>query len=192
MIRHTIITGPQAEPVSLSEVKKWLQLDDIASDDGLIVGLIAAARQNIEAETGVFMMEQTIEEYWDMLPDYRLIELNFGPVQSVTSVKYLDNAGAVQTFASSNYTVDTANPARVVLNPSSSWPSLGLFPSALIVRYVVGYDSADLVPNDLKAALLLKVRFLYDNREDMAMKDNNTPTLRSAGWLQSRHRTISI
>lgn len=193
MINYAIITGPTAEPVTLTEAKRWLQLDEIGGDDSLIAGLVAAARQNVEAETGLFLMTQTIEQYFDWWPDYRFIDLAFGPVQSVTSLSYLDAEGDSQTFDSANYTTDlTSRPARIVLNPSANWPSLGFYPNSINIRYVVGYASAATVPDTLKTAINLQCRMLYDNREDMAIKDNDTPVLRAAGWLKNQHRAPSI
>lgn len=190
MIRFSVITPAVAEPLTLTEAKGWLQLDEIGEDDALVYGLMATARETCEAETGKILMTTTLDQYFDCFPG-RCIELAFGPVQSVTSVKYLDSAAAEQTYSATNYTVDTSGPrARIVLKDSAAWPSHGSFPNAVIVRYIAGYTSAAAVPKSLKTAMLLEMRLLYDNREDTELKGG--PAARSAGWLKMQHRNISV
>jgi hypothetical protein len=48
------------------------------------------------------------------------------------------------------------------------WPATDGNPGAVTVRFVAGYGLAAAVPAALKAAILLKVRDLYDKGEDTA------------------------
>lgn len=171
----TIITQPEAEPVTLNEAKQWLRLDEIGDDDNLILGLIMAAREKCEADTGVVLMSRTVDESFDTwpktytIPQYyaREIELGLWPVSSVSSVKYIDENGSEQTLSPSLYTVDlTQRPARVVLNPDEVWPDIGGYPSAVKVRYVAGYSSITDIPSTLKVAMKWEITKAYDNRED--------------------------
>lgn len=171
----TTITQPEAEPLTLNEVKQWLRLDEIGDDDSLILGLITAAREKCEADTGVVLMSRTVDESFDTwpktytIPQYyaRKIELGLWPVSSVSSVKYIDENGAEQTLNSSLYTVDlTQRPARVVLNPDEVWPDIGGYPSAVKVRYAAGYSSITEIPSTLKVAMKWEIAKAYDHRED--------------------------
>lgn len=166
-----IVTPPAAEPVTLTEAKNHLKVEHSA-DDALITTLISAARQFIERQTGLALVTQTIDEFFDEFPDAiddgtEHIELTVWPVQSVTSIKYYDSAGTLTTFASTNYRLDDASrPARIALEPDADWPDTFEVPGAVVVRYEAGFGDASAVPELLKAAVLLLVADLYENRED--------------------------
>jgi uncharacterized phiE125 gp8 family phage protein len=88
------------------------------------------------------------------------------PLASVTSITYVDGAGATQTLSLSVYTVDTSEePGRIRLAYGQSWPSIRDQRAAVTVRYVCGYGGPGSVPEAAKAALKLYVGHLYENRE---------------------------
>lgn len=157
------ITPPAAEPVSLTEALAHLRVDAPAPDAALITALIQAAREHVEAVTGRALVTQTIEARWDAWED--VLTLPRAPVQSVTSVTYLDDAGAAQTLAADAYRVDTACIlARVTPAFGAAWPSARSVTGAIAVRFVAGYGDAAAVPAAIKAAMLLLIGHLYENR----------------------------
>lgn len=161
------ITPPASEPVTLSEAMVHLRID--APADGphpeamLIETLISAARAHVEAETNRALITQTLEARWDAWRD--VLELPRAPVQSVTSVTYVDEAGATQTLAGSAYRADVAGlVARVTPAFDTAWPAARAVTGAVAVRFVAGYGAASAVPAPLRAAMLLLIGHLYENR----------------------------
>lgn len=160
-------SAPAVEPLSLDEAKLHLRVD-IGDDNELITALIVAARQYVEGATNRALISQTWRLSLDYWPYANCIRLPKPPLQSVTSLVYLDEDGNQTTWDASNYIVDTdSEPGRLVLADDASWPSLTLYPSNPIrVTYVAGYgDEGSDVPEHLRLALKLLIGHWYENRE---------------------------
>jgi hypothetical protein len=78
-----------------------------------------------------------------------------------------------QEFPSSSYTVDSSSyPARIALKSSASWPTISDAFNAVRIRFRAGYldqtvsPAVPNVPGSIKAAILLCVGSLYENREN--------------------------
>lgn len=158
---------PTAEPVSLAEAKLHLRVD-VEDDDLLIERLISAAREYIEEATGRALLNQTWELTLDGWPEGNYIELPRAPLSSVTSIVYTDSDDTDNTFAATNYSVDTSSePGRVVLKSGCSWPTASLANGqAITVTYVAGYGSLPTnVPGQLRQAVLMLTGHWYENRE---------------------------
>src|SRR5690606_14420890 len=144
---------------------------DGTDEDTLITGLIAAARETVETFAGRALITQTWELVLDDWPDSDTIKLPRPPLQSVTSVTYVDEAGVSHTLSSASYIVDTdSEPGRLVLKAGESWPSETLqAANGVRVRYAAGYGAAAAVPEKFKLAVKLLAVHWYENREPVAM-----------------------
>jgi len=167
-----VTSAPAVEPILTAAMKTYLKVDTTADDD-LIGELITAAREYVEAYLGQALITQTIQEKWDTVPPVingkePTLELTVHPVQSVTSITYVDTDGNTQTLDSGNYDVDThRDVARIRIGYGESWPSLRSEINALTVTYVAGYGAtAATVPAYLVQAIRLIVADMYDNRTD--------------------------
>jgi uncharacterized phiE125 gp8 family phage protein len=161
-----LITAPATEPVTVAEAKAHLRVDS-ADDDALITALIVAARQGAEHITGRALMPQTWELALDGFKD--VIGLQKAPLTSITSIKYLDTAGALQTMSASDYLLDShSEPARVMPAYGTSWPSTRDQANAVLIRFIAGYADAATVPQEIKQWMLLRIGMLYENRESVA------------------------
>lgn len=162
-MRLKLKTAPAAEPVTLEEAKNHLKVD--SNDDNLLItALITTARQLAERETKRAFITQT----WEMVLDSAEgeIEIPKPPIQSVISIKVIDDAGNENEVSSSYYDVDASenSPGRVRIKSGCSWPPHRGFAS-FIIEFKVGYgDTADKVPEMLRQAVLQTVGHLYDNR----------------------------
>jgi uncharacterized phiE125 gp8 family phage protein len=153
---------PSVEAVSLSELKAHLRIDH-ADDDVALASLIKACRQWVERDIGRALITQTWRLKLDSWPKTAIV-LHHSPVQSVTSITYVDAAGATQTLAATEYVVDTdSQPGLICLAYGKSWPSLRGQPRDVTVTFVAGYGAAGTdVPYELRQALLLRAQMEYD------------------------------
>jgi len=169
----SLVTPPAIEPITLAEAKRQCRAPADVSEDGLFVGLIAAARERAEGITGRQLIEATWDEKLDDI-DCDEIWLPRAPLISVTSVTYIDSAGATQTWASTEYQVDAptgpfARRGRVLPLPTASWPlAQSGRVNAFAVRFKAGYGTAAAsVPMAIRQAMLLMIGAWFVNREDM-------------------------
>lgn len=160
-----LITAPTSEPVTVTDAKAHLNV--IGSDqDTLITAYTAAARQHLDGRDGILgraLMPQTWELVLDAFP-CGAVRIPLPPLQSVTSIKYLDAAGVEQTLSTSAYAVDADGEPGWV-SPVSTWPQTFPTINAVRIRFVAGYADETAVPKGLWAAILLMVGDLYENRE---------------------------
>lgn len=161
-----VTTAPAAEPLNVEEVKTFLNLTS-NDHDAMLEMLIRSAREWAEKTTGRRLLSQTVKQYWDQWPTCEWT-LGATPCTSVTSIQYIDENGATQTWATTNYTADTKSLIpRIFPTEDVDYPALGQYPNAVICTYVAGYSTPANVPADAKAAMLQKIAFLYENREDI-------------------------
>jgi hypothetical protein len=94
------------------------------------------------------------------------IELPNPPLQSVTSITYLDTTGVLQTMDPSAYRVDL-NGERGIVTPAfgTSWPSAYQVPGAIAVTFVCGFGAPSAVSPKIKHALKMLVSHWYSHRE---------------------------
>lgn len=162
-MRLKLKTAPAVEPITLDEAKLHLRVDS-ADDNVLISALITTARQLAERETKRAFITQT----WQMYLDYASPEIDVPkpPLQSVTAITVIDEAGAETVVSDTLYDVDASenSPGRVRLKSGCVWPAHRNFAS-FIIEFKVGYgDAATDVPEALKQGILQLLSHLYDNR----------------------------
>lgn len=170
-----LVTPPAKRPVAIGEIKSHALVSH-DRDDPLIYAWIGAAVEEAQHETSRQLITATYDEYFDRWPQCadargeRALKLFWNPVQSVTSVKYLDTAGALQTLDPANYRVDTVSArARVVIKPDASLPSLADQSQAVVIRYVAGYGTEpDHVPEKIRQWIILNVATRSEFREAFA------------------------
>lgn len=96
------------------------------------------------------------------------ILLPWSPVQSVSSVAYVDTAGVTQPLTvTTDYVVDTSSePARIYPAYQCSWPSCRGQRNAITVTYIAGYGaSGTAVPAPLLDAMYLLIGDGYEFKQ---------------------------
>ena len=164
-MNYRLVTGPATEPLTYSEVKAFLRLND-DSEQTFVTTLITIARQIVEGQTWRPLISQTWALQFDASElNLFISNINKAPIISIDSVTYYDVNNALQTLSPTLYETDIyGNPARFRLK---SIPSVYDRMGALIVNFVCGYTNAAAVPQAIKQAMLLIIGHLYENRQDV-------------------------
>lgn len=191
------ITAPEVEPVTLAEAKAQ-GIIETSAYDVLVSSKLKAAREWVEKYTGRALVAQTWRTQFDHFP-CGIIRLNHPPLQSVTSITYIDTDGSSQVLSAAAYIVDTnAEPGRVAEAYGYTWPATQERIGAVTIESVHGYDGTgdspiDLsnIPQDIKDAILILFTDLYQNREQsvIGLDYNVNSTVESLLW---GHRAVTI
>lgn len=162
-----LITPPSEEPVSVAEARAQCRIIG-ADEDSLLALYITAARQACEAKTGRKLVTQTWEQTFDLFPTGE-IRLDLSPVQSITSINYVNAEGVTTALSAANYVLDAAAyPGSWVLPADGfEWPDTDDVANAVTVRFVCGYGAASAVPAPLKLWILATVASFYAARESI-------------------------
>lgn len=184
------IVDPTVEPLTLAEAKTQCKVE-FTDDDALIEALISAARDFAENRVERSLCTQTWVQTLDQFPGPSLTGIPFmrsysipphaivlerPPVQSITSVTYLDMTGIWQTMPTSDY-VDVTNGGAqrvddlVRITPvfGQIWPIPMPQIESVKVTYVAGYGDPNHVPPGIRAWMKLRVAALYENREEVVV-----------------------
>lgn len=163
--RWTRQAEPSVEPLTVDEVRRHIRdLDTI--DDAELEEYIKCARDYAEDMQNRQLITATYKLYLDAFPSE--IKLPMPPLQSVTSIEYIDTEGVEQPLAASVYQVDTdSQPGRIKLDYAQNWPSTrGGDYDTVTVTYVAGYgDAASSIPPKTKQAIRLAVALQAEMRE---------------------------
>jgi uncharacterized phiE125 gp8 family phage protein len=176
-MRLSLITAPTAEPVDLAEVKAQCRVEE-ADSDALLTGQATAARIYAEGFMGRQLITATWELWLESFPcGSDRICVPLPPLQSVTSIKYIDTSGVLQTWGATYYLVVSeaatspyAQKATIEPVYGTTWPVCREQPNAVQVKFVAGYGASSAsVPEAIRRAILQGVSAQYDNRESPPM-----------------------
>ncbi len=161
---------PAVEPVTLSEVKAHLRIDHM-QEDGLIEGLIRAARQEVEKTTGQALIDQAWRLVLDDWPVRDTVFLRRTPVKAVLSVTLFDADGAGSLLDPDSYLLDPFSaPARLHFARRPPGPGLAL--NGIEVDFSAGYGEAGTdVPDLLRRAVLMLAGHWYEFRAQYGATD---------------------
>jgi len=183
-----LITYEATEPITLADAKVFLVVDH-SEHDALISSLISAARESAEVFTNRSFLKKTYMLQLDGWPGTRswyanthgMVKLPRGPVRSIDSVKYKNDAGVWTTLDPSYYELNQfATPAYLLY--IRELPAPGNFPNNVKITYQVGYDIDYTLPapedeptpqypfpEAVKNAIKMMVRTMYDHRDDFVI-----------------------
>jgi uncharacterized phiE125 gp8 family phage protein len=158
-MRRIILNGPQGEPLTLTEAKRFLRVDH-GDDDGLILSLIKAARQRVEARTGRALMSQSWRVVLDSLPWGGRLALPLLQVTEVTVVRIFGAWGAAQEFTPPVYRLLPGTEPPIV--DVSALPAPGRARDGIEIDVTAGYGPAAAdVPEPLRQAMRLMMAHAY-------------------------------
>lgn len=172
---ETAILPIGEEPVTLAMAKAQLRYEEEDVEDSMILELIQSAREHVEKYTGTALVPAAVTMTFDTFES--MDRLTRAPIQSITSVQYLDANGVQQTLDPSVYefAIVAADPLRprIRLAFNQQWPPIRATDDAVTVSAVVGYS---VVPKPLIRAVLMFVGLWFDERNPVAVDVRGTPT----------------
>jgi len=147
--------------ITLEEARAYLRVDS-EDENALISAMVDAAEKHVESLTGRVLLTATFELVYDEVSSS--VEISKSPLQEVTKIEVVSEAGVKTEVAPSIYDVDTTGIlGRVQLKAGCVWPSHRGFAS-FIVTVKAGYGEAAAVPPALKQAALAALAVIFAGR----------------------------
>jgi uncharacterized phiE125 gp8 family phage protein len=153
---------PGAEPLTLADCKAQLRISH-DGDDAQISGLIRAAREEVERQTGVAMIDQDWRLTLDAWPACGIATIPRHPVKQVLSVTLYGADGEASLMDPAHYRLDgMSRPARLWVEDR---PAPGARLNGIEIDFRAGFGEAGTdVPDLLKRAMLILVAHWYEFR----------------------------
>ena len=169
-----VYSAPEDEPLTVAQAFSYCHVDDVTTELATMQILIASARAYAEQELQRKIITQTLDAYFDEFPRYENNSypccFRLPPLQSVTSISYVDTNGVTQTLASNQYLVDSVSiPARIAPAYGTYWPSTLTQNNAVKVRFIAGYGDPEDVPACVKNWMLVRIKGAWDNRANLVI-----------------------
>lgn len=144
-----VVTPPAEEPLTRTQAILRAGFDGAWTGgdprDALFDGFIAAARSKVEQDTGLALLTQTRDVYFDAITERSdgtvMLPAQSLPLQQVVSIKSTDTGGVVNTLDPTNYVVDLGG-GRIGLSVSGVWPTDLRFFQPFVVRIISGWTNA--------------------------------------------------
>lgn len=176
---ETVTAAAASEPVTAAQVKQQCGIasSDTSYDD-MITRMIASGRGFVEKYCAIRIVTQTVTIKCDGFADFARLPVT--PVQSVSSIAYIDANGDSQTLDAAVYEsrIDGMQ-ASIVLKYNQTWPVLQTG-SRITVTAVVGWAS---VPQEVVSAILLWIgRFFYYSKPDPMLKRDQVEGMGMQEW----------
>ena len=161
------VEGPAVEPVTLTEMKVYLRVDDDDdAQDSVIAGLVKAARLLVEGASRRVLIEQRWRVVLDRWPKGGVVLLPLSPLISVESIKVFDAKGAATDVATGAIDSDRfSDPPRIAVTDA---PEPGKARNGIAIEVLAGYGgTAEAVPAGLRLAVKILVAHWFENRGDV-------------------------
>lgn len=152
--------------ITLAEAKAQCRLTASYTDeDTWFTNAILAAQDIFDQHTWRYINPQPIEMTLEAWPEDKIIYVYRGPFYQITTLKYYDTDGTLQTLVEgTDYNYDIWNEIgriKMITTPGLDKDRL----NRIVIEYTTRWNE-DQVPRAVKSGLLLLVRGLYDNRGD--------------------------
>ena len=181
-IQRTVAPSSTVPVVAVQDVKQGLDIAETETGhDDFLRRLINGAVATVERWTGRSLLTQTWKLTLDAWPTNSEIALPYPPLQSVTSIQYVDSDGVTQSVDSSDYRIDDqAEPARITPAFNAVWPTARTVTNAVTVTYVAGYgDKSTDIPDDIIDAIHVLVYHRFEEPASTDIPDGAKRLLKS-------------
>ncbi len=155
------VTPPLVEPVTIADAKSFARIE-YPDDDGMIAGLISAAREYVETATARTIAPRVRTVYfqgfltsggyfnrfirsigpnpWWLPTAQGIMQIRQPPLQGLMNVQYVDpSSGSLLEILSSQLVISTGTPGRVMPTYGAVWPLARPQIDAVQFTFVAGY-----------------------------------------------------
>lgn len=177
----TRTVAPAAALWSMEEVRAHLRAET-ADDDAFIASIMIAAEALLDGYSGI-LGRALVSQTWELrLRNFggQRIFVPLPPLQSISSLTYMDQSNVLQTVAASVYqvVVNGDSGGWINLRNGKNWPTDVTYDDEGVrVLFIAGYGAAASdVPMAIRMAGLLLISSLYERRSaDAASAINENP-----------------
>lgn len=184
-----LVMPPALEPVTIADARAFLRLSTDSEDD-ILHRLLVTARELVEAETGLALIDQTWRLRVDRWPRSGRLALFRYPVRAVTAVVAYRPDGTAISFSPEEFVLHQGRrPQRVYM---AQYPDAADF-TGLEVDFLAGFgETPETVPDTLKQAILSLAAHLYESRAgvDSAAAPASFPPM--VGQMVDSWRHVSL
>ncbi|MFA7308257.1 MAG: hypothetical protein WC026_16480 [Hyphomicrobium sp.] len=177
-----VTAPPASEPVTSAEVKKQCGIASAdTSYDAMITRMIASERGYVERYCSIKVVTQAVDVTCDGFCDFARFPV--APLQSISSIAYVDAVGQPQTLSSAVYQLreDGLQP-EIERKHGQVWPAIQSG-SRITVTAIVGFAA---VPEQISTAILLRIGRLFSlSKADPALRKRVVEGVGSREWDQS-------
>jgi len=162
-----LITKPAEKAIALEELKEQARIDG-TDEDALLSDLIDSSTEFCQEFTRRQFLTAT---YRLDLPKFtNVIRLPRAPLQSATSVNYIDENGALQTLGTDIYDEDKASePGAIRKAFNKFWPVTRRVFNAVQITFVAGWSKQEDIPAPIRQAVKMLAASHYENREAVSV-----------------------
>ena len=154
--------APINDLLSLDEAKSFMRILDNDSDSD-IQAIIKSCIEYVENYTNRQFITATYELYTETF--IKNMRLPKNPIQSITSIEYLDEDGVYQTLSTDYYYIYGENGVSKIYF-QDTLPTHKEHKNAIRITFIAGYgDDSTSVPESIKSCVKVLVSTLYENRE---------------------------
>lgn len=164
-------TAPATVAFDLDDLKRQLRID--GGDEGAYLDQIAQVATSFVDGQGALGRAMITQTWAQWVQNPTTVRVMMTPFQSLTSVKYYDSAGTLQTATVSDFEA-IGSGDKVYIRPKDgfTWPNSEDRPDAIKITYVAGYgDDFTDIPETVRHALSLLVTQWFEHRMPVSEKD---------------------
>lgn len=184
-IVHTSQTTAVDTIITTARAKDHLRLD-YDDDDTMVNTLILVAQELVEQYCDCKFGVNTFEAYWDY--SHPIVHIPKFGAKSAVTFDQLNDSGAYETIAASDYILDTkTNPMRVQMLGYNAVPNQ-------LNRYRLSFTTTIAeasIPSYVEQAMLMIIAHLYENRQDAGYRRVHEAPMNSR-YLLDRYRQQSF
>lgn len=172
------VAPPAGDVVTLARVRAHLRLDPADADpleSDLLEAAIAAAVGHLDGRGNGALGRTLLTQRWQATGDRPADDavghrpgfvLELPPLREVETVERRIG-GQYQELPADTWEIIRmpAERVAVITAGGGAWPEADLHPAAWRITFATGYGAGDEVPAPIRAAILLMVADLYDNRD---------------------------
>ena len=167
-----------SEPVTVAEMRDYLNID-FSTWDSLLSTLISGARSKMERYTGCTFGTKTLISTFQQVGSN--LDIPYGPVQSITSVKSISETGTKTTLVNGvDYLITGNNFKNIRFN---------YIDTPVEIEYVAGYDP---LPVDLKVSVMKQVGMDFEFRENVMDSSQVTELSNGAKQAANSYRRVYL